>query len=245
MNDIAATRLGFYLTPQHACSYLPGRRARTVFADPLAAPDRRTQTVLAAHGFRRSGRYLYRPACPGCMACVPARIPVADFSPNRSQRRTLKRNADVELHVLPAEFRAEHFALYDRYQRSRHPEGAMLADDPATYLDFFLSEWSDTRFFEFRAGERLLALAVVDRLDDALSAVYTFYEPAEPARSLGTLAILRQIEEARRLGLRWLYLGYWIAGCRKMHYKANFHPLELYRDGAWRRHESLQQDGVG
>jgi len=240
--DNDAKRLSFFLTPTHECSYLPEREARTVFADPAAEPDARTQTALAAHGFRRSGRYIYRPSCPGCRACVPVRVPVTEFRPSRSQRRTRKRNADLQVTPRPAAFDAEHFALYNRYQQARHPEGQMLARSENQYLEFLTSPWADTRFYEMRtpAGE-LLAVAVVDRLAHALSAIYTFYDPGLPQRSLGSFAILWQIGEAARLGLSWVYLGYWIAESPKMRYKMQYRPLEAFQDGVWQRLEHQTQ----
>lgn len=237
MTDPHNGKLGFYLTPRHDCSYLPARMARTVFADPQVRPDMQTQTTLAAHGFRRSGRYLYRPSCPDCQACIPARIPVCDFTPSRTQRRTWKRNADLTIGAVSTAFRVEHFALYNRYQHARHPDGGMAASGADQYLEFLASPWSDTRFYEFRRAGELLAVAVVDRLADALSAIYTFFEPAETRRGLGTFAILWQIEEARRLGLGWVYLGYWIRESAKMRYKAHFRPLEVFRQGKWHRLE--------
>jgi len=227
--------LGFYLTPRHECSYLPANTARTVFADPQATPDIRTQAVLLAHGFRRSGRYLYRPSCPACNACIPARIPVADFLPSRNQRRCLRLNADLHVQARRAAFDPAHFELYNRYQHSRHPGGEMAASSEKQYLEFLAGPWSDTRFYEFRLRNQLAAVAVVDNLGCALSAVYTFYEPELKQRSLGTYAVLWQVEEARRLGMKWVYLGYWIRECGKMRYKANFSPLEIFREGRWLR----------
>ena len=106
---------------------------------------------------------------------------------------------------------------------------------PGEYLEFLGGTWADMVFFEFREGRRLLAVAVADRLPDALSAVYSFYDPAFKARSLGVYCILWQIEAARRSGREWLYLGYWIAGCREMQYKNRYLPQERLIDGAWIR----------
>jgi len=228
-------KLGFYLTPDHACGYLDDRVARTVFVDPDALPDAPTQTALAAAGFRRSGRFLYRPACRACHACVPVRLPVAEFTPDRGQRRTLAANRGVVVVPVPLARDEEHTALYARYQASRHPDGAMLARSPDEFLEFFASGFSDTWLYEMREDRRLLGVMVVDRLRDALSAVYTFFEPELERRSLGTFAVLWQVAEAKRLGLRWLYLGYWIEECRKMAYKDRFRPLERFSDGVWHR----------
>lgn len=232
------TRLALYATPPHECSYLPNRRAVTLFADPGAPKDGELYARLSAHGFRRSGEYLYRPRCPNCHACVPVRIPVADFRARRRQRRTRERNRDLEVRFQEARFDDEHFQLYRRYLDARHRGGGMDTPTPQSYLDFITSSWSDTRFLEFRLNGRLLAVGVVDCMREALSAVYSFFDPDQPRRSLGRLTVLEEIEQARRLGLRWLYLGYWIAGCRKMDYKDEYQPLEYFIQGRWQPHPS-------
>lgn len=231
----APVTFGFYTTPPYSCSYLPGRVATTLFADPHVRKDGTLYSVLSAHGFRRSGEHLYRPRCQSCQACVPVRVPVAEFTPRRVQSRTLALNADLALRILPAQYSDEHFELYCRYLRHRHPGGGMDNPSQESYVDFLLSTWAETLLIEFRHEGRLLAVAVADRMDDALSAVYTFYAPEEARRSLGRNAVLTEIAEARRLGLRWLYLGYWIEDCRKMRYKVEYQPIEYYWDGAWRR----------
>jgi arginine-tRNA-protein transferase len=228
-------RLTFFATPPHPCSYLPEREATTVFADPRARIDTRVYSKLARHGFRRSGSHVYRPQCVSCAACVPVRVLVDEFVPRRNDLRTLRDNADLALVDRPAGFEAAHFDLYRRYIAARHPGGGMDNPEPSSYLAFLTTPWVRTRFLELRAAERLLAVAVVDELEDALSAVYTFFEPDAGPRSLGRYAVLREIELARARGMRWLYLGYWIEACAKMSYKAHFQPLEYFIDGNWRR----------
>ena len=188
---------------------------------------------LMRAGFRRSGRVIYKPHCRTCQACVSVRIPVDEFRPNRSQRRAARRNADLTCTIRPAYFCAEHFQLYCRYQARRHPNDAMNHTDPKLYFSSMVESNVNTRFIEYRLGSQLAALSVFDGLDDGLSAVYTFFEPDMQGRSLGTYAILRQMAYARELGLKWLYLGYWIAGCRKMDYKVNFRPLAGFQRGRW------------
>lgn len=231
----SAQQLAFYATPAHECSYLPERRAVTLFADPHTPMSNALYSDLARYGFRRSGAYVYRPRCQGCDACLAVRIPVAEFRPDRSQRRIWERNRDLELTVREGTFEEEHFALYRRYTHARHPGGGMDSDSPSQYRQFLLSNWADTRFVEFRKDGRLLAVAVVDCLFDALSAVYTFFEPDERSRGLGVLAVLWQIGEARRLGLPWVYLGYLIEECPKMSYKVRYRPLEAFIKGSWQR----------
>ena len=228
-----------YLSAEHPCSYLPGRQARTLFIDPLAPMNGRLYLRLLEHGFRRSGSHVYRPACARCRACIPLRLPVHAFSPNRSQRRAWERNrAALSLRDLPPHFDRAHFALYRRYIDSRHAGGSMADASPESYEDFLLSPWGgETRLLELRLGDRLMAVAVTDVLENALSAVYTFFDPELSGQAPGTAAVLCQIAEARRLALDWLYLGYWIEDCRKMSYKDHFRPLEAWIDGAWRHVE--------
>jgi len=228
-------RLGFFTSPPHECGYLPQREAVTLFADPRATLSMDSYSWLSAHGFRRSGGHVYRPHCQRCNACIAVRVAVADFKPGRAQRRTLARNADLLIQRRAARFEPEHFRLYDRYLAARHPDSQMEAQSPAAYMNFLSAPWCDTSFYEFRRDAELLALAVVDRLQDGLSAVYTFFAPGHTARSLGRFAVLKQIEWARAAGLPWLYLGYWIRDCRKMRYKQEYAPLEYYRNGVWTR----------
>lgn len=227
--------LGFFATPPHECSYLPERQAVTIFADPDFPKDRRLYTLLSEHGFRRSGRHIYRPRCPGCKACVPVRVPVAEFRPRRSQRRNWRDNRDLRVQAREPVYRREHFALYQTYLDARHPGGGMDNPTPGQYLEFLTSTWSETVFYELRLGPRLAGVAVVDRLDDGLSAVYTFFDPGLRGRGLGTYAVLWEIEQARHEGLRWLYLGYWIEASPKMRYKTDYQPLEYFHQGSWQR----------
>jgi arginine-tRNA-protein transferase len=232
----ADRRLPLYLSAPHPCSYLPARQSSTLFTDPEQGMDMPTYTQLLHHGFRRSGRMVYAPRCEHCNQCLSVRVPVSDFRPNRSQRRVRRGNRDVEIHEGPARFDPRHYALYQRYTAVRHEDGDMAHASPADYLGFLRADWCETRFLEFLVGERLVAVAVTDVTQDGLSAVYTFFEPELAGRSLGTFAILSQIEQARALGLPYLYLGYWIRESRKMAYKAQFRPLELWHDGRWQRY---------
>lgn len=230
-------RLPLLTTGDHDCPYLPDRRARTAFVDPVLPFDTPLYRQLLDQGFRRSGRHLYRPACPGCQACQSLRIPVAAFRPRRRHRRNLRDNRSVELRPVAPGFRDAHYRLYARYVTRRHAGGSMAEPTPAEYRSFLMASWCDSLFLELREDERLLAVAVVDRFPDALSAVYTFYEPDLAGRGLGTLAILRQIEYARAHGLDWLYLGYWIDGCERMAYKADFRPHDVHTPAGWQRRE--------
>ncbi len=231
-HHISLYDLRMFLTTEYSCSYLPGRKARNLVADPEAT-DGRIYTQLADLGFRRSGDHVYRPHCRGCIACRSLRIPVEQFRPNRSQRRIWNRNQDLHIHIGEAQFQDEHFQLFARYIQGRHAGGGMDPASPDSYWSFITSRWCPTWLCEFRRDRDLLAVAVVDRLDDGLSAVYTFFDPLESGRGLGTFAILWQIAEAQRLGLKWAYLGYWVQHCEKMAYKAGFNPHEIYIAERW------------
>jgi leucyl-tRNA---protein transferase len=222
-----------YASPPHACAYLEKREAVTQFIDPAQVMNPQLYSQLIEVGFRRSGEYVYRPRCYSCQACIPARIPVASFQPSRGQRRIWQRNQDLKISLVAADFRDEHFTLYRRYISARHAGGDMDVTNPERYREFLLSSWGDTWCCEFRLGPRLLAVAVIDRLINGLSAVYTFFDPEYARRGLGTFAVLWEIADARKSGLPWLYLGYWIEECPKMSYKNRFRPLEIYRDGLW------------
>ena len=232
-----ARDLRFFLTVPHACSYLPEREATTLFLDPQESPGQNVYDALALLGFRRSGRHLYRPHCEGCSACVSVRIPVDDFSPSRTQRKLLRRNADLTVRECPAVFDAEHYALYARYIRTRHADGDMYPPSHEQYRTFLTLDHPYARLLEFRLDERLLAVAAIDRLSHGLSAIYTFFDPDPELerRSLGVYAVLRQVEMAHDLGLPHVYLGYWIRESRKMNYKQAFQPLEYLNGRHWRR----------
>lgn len=232
MSNLSTLR--FFTTPAHNCSYLEDRQATTLFVDPQARITPELYSELSLMGFRRSGDFLYRPHCAGCNACIPARIPVNRFQARRRHRRTWKANADIQARREPARFDPEYYQLYARYIERRHVDGDMYPPSEEQFQSFLMSSWSDTRFYGFRRGDELLGVAVTDRLEDGLSAVYTFFHPDFTERSLGNLAILWQIEECRRLGLPYLYLGYWVRECEKMAYKSDFHPLEILIDGVWR-----------
>jgi len=225
--------LWLYSTGEHECSYLPDRRARTVFVDPRHALTATQYGTLARQGMRRSGSYVYQPNCTACKACKSLRVDAMAFRPNRSQRRCLKRNDDLRIVSRPPVFNERHFRLYLDYLDRRHPGSSMADADPERYMEFLVADWSQTRFNEIRRGDALLGVAVTDYLPDGLSAVYTFFDPDENSRGLGTWAILWQISEARAAGLAHVYLGYWIEESPRMRYKTSFRPCEIHLGGRW------------
>lgn len=228
--------LNLYATPPHTCSYFDDRSAVTLFADPNAQFDGLVYQWLIDRGFRRSGAHIYKPKCPDCNDCIPVRIAVNDWRPRRNQRRTWNRVAErLQIKPQKALFQQNHFDLYTRYLNNRHPDGDMAHSDEDAYMNFLATEWCDSRFVEISLDGALLAIAVTDYLPLGLSAVYTFFDPAQEGLSPGVIAILWQIQEARRLGRPYLYLGYWIAECRKMAYKDQYRPFEAFIDGQWQQ----------
>lgn len=222
-----------FQTLPHPCGYFDGRTAQNIVIDPSAPQLPQIYDLAVQRGYRRAGGHVYHPQCQSCRACVACRVPVARFRPDRSQRRCLARNADLAVQVVPAAYTDEYFALYRRYLRARHPDGGMDDARPEDFARFLYTAWSPTRFVEFRRGAELVALAVTDFCATGLSAVYTFFDPQQPSRGLGAYAILSQIRLARERGLPHVYLGFWIDGHSKMHYKSRYRPLEILRDNAW------------
>lgn len=236
MNDQSSNLLNTlrcYITIDFDCSYLPPRLARNLLVDPAVPLNTPLFDVLLNHGFRRSGGHVYRPHCDGCQECIPVRVASQRFRPNRKQLRCLRRNQDLTQHPAPAEFNAEHFELYRRYLAQRHVDSSMNNPTQEDYLKFLTCPGIETLFHEFRLGKQLVAVAVTDYVPSGLSAIYSFFEPALSQRSLGSYTIMWQLQEALRRKLPYVYLGYWIKDCRKMAYKNQFLPLEIFRHGLW------------
>jgi arginine-tRNA-protein transferase len=222
-----------YTTQPHTCSYLPEERAQTLFIDPDFKIDKAHNSRLSEIGFRRSGAHIYRPNCESCQQCVSCRVLVSAFEPNRRFQRICKRNADVVVsRVLDINDDAC-YQLYRQYITLRHADGDMYPPSRDQYNSFLLRHCEGTHYYAMHLAGRLVGLMVVDHLENGLSAVYTFYDPQEEKRSLGTFGILWQLAEARRLGLAHLYLGFWIRDSRKMRYKIEFRPLELLIRQRW------------
>lgn len=226
-------KIAFYATPEHDCSYLDDEKAITLFADPAYPKDTKLYSLLARNGFRRSGEHVYQPHCKDCQKCISVRVPVNEFKPTRSQRRNIKLNQDIEIKTSPAKFDQTHYDLFEYYITSRHKDGGMNDFDIDAYKSFLMCSWANTELMEFYLNNELVAVAVMDVLNDGLSAVYSFFKPELSKRALGKFAILSQIAHAKNHGLDHLYLGYWISECQKMRYKDEYQPLQYFMNGNW------------
>lgn len=232
----------FYITSPQPCPYLEGRYEKKVFTHLLGDEPVSLNNTLTQAGFRRSQNIAYRPACEDCQACVSVRVLVNEFRPGRTFRRIVARNEDLRGHSRAAVATGEQYGLLRRYLDARHADGGMADMTEHDYVAMIEDTTIQTGIIEYRQpaaepGETgpLIAAALTDTLEDGLSMVYSFYEPYDEARSLGTFMVLDHIERARRLGLPYVYLGYWVDGSRKMTYKTRFQPLEALTHGGWRR----------
>lgn len=232
------------MTPlvEHECSYLPARLAtsRAFVTDRMPAE---VYHRFMDAGFRRSGRVFYQPTCSGCRDCIPVRVPVATFKPDKSQRRSLRRNADMRVTAATPVATAEKHELYGRYLTGWHHREA---DDFAAFCSFLYDSPVDSVELEYRdSSGRLLAVGICDVCEQSLSSVYYYFDPADAARGLGTFGALYEIDVATRLGIPYYYLGYWIRDCRQMRYKTAFRPCELLgTDGVWRPAEESDATAV-
>ena len=226
-----------YTTYPHSCSYLEDQEAVTLFVDPKQTVDQTLYSSLSGLGFRRSGSHIYRPHCEACNACIPSRIPVADFRMSRGQRKTWNRNQDLVVEETAEISDDAAYELYSKYIELRHKDGDMYPPVREQYESFLNNPWGCTRYYRFYTqceGQKvLIAIAVADFLNDGQSAIYTFFDPGEAKRSLGTYTLLWQVENARKMELQYLYLGYWIRDCQKMSYKSSYRPLQLRINNCW------------
>jgi arginine-tRNA-protein transferase len=237
----------FYLTAPSPCPYLPDRNERKVFTHLVGARAGELNDVLSHGGFRRSQSIAYRPACDTCRACTSVRVIAREFQPSRNFRRVLARNADLRGEQRSAVPTSEQYAIFRAYLDARHHDGGMADMTVLDYAMMVEDTHVETRIIEYRRrgggpdaplrGGDLVAVALTDILSDGLSMVYSFFEPDAYARSLGTFMVLDHIARARRMGLPYVYLGYWIAGSQKMDYKSRFLPQQRLSPSGWIRED--------
>jgi len=231
-------RIKLYQGAESDCSYLQERKATNIYADPHHPRLDSVYGDLIAVGFRRSGEYVYKPGCLNCDACVPIRIPSAEFKTRRSDRRNLKRNSDLDVRWVRAECTEEYFNLYRRYLAARHEDGGMDNPSVEDFKRFLLNPWGETLFLEVRLQDQCVAIAVTDATSAGLSAVYTYFDPTMDRRGLGRFCILQQLDLCDTLRIPYLYLGYWIKNCQKMEYKNEYKPHEVFDGERWIRHST-------
>jgi arginine-tRNA-protein transferase len=238
-SDTPLQKLQFYVTTGYACGYLPNKMAQSLIAAPQHLVDAKVYSGLIQQGFRRSGKFSYRPHCENCQECIAVRIILDQFSLNRSQKRAFKQHQNLSTTILPVGFHEEHYTLYASYQRARHSDEKIQAEtesqktDIEQYQSFLCQSNVESVIVEFRDNSQLKMVSVIDIVRDGISAVYTFYDTTDTTSSYGTYNVLWQTLWARELGLPYLYLGYWIKDSKKMAYKQNFKPLEKLIDGEW------------
>ena len=238
-------KLQFYVTTPYACGYLPNQLAQSLIATPHHLVDAIIYSGLIQQGFRRSGKFAYRPHCENCNACIAVRVVLQDFVPNRSQKRAFKLHAGLSARVMPLGYVESHFALYTAYQAARHPDDnlkkqaeahrtAHIQNEADEYRHFLCQSNVESLMIEFSdANNQVKIVSVIDIVNDGVSAVYTFYDTSEPKASFGTYSIMWLTEWTKMLGLPYFYLGYWIEKSQKMAYKQAFKPQQKLIDGEW------------
>ena len=239
-SDAPLQKLQFYVTTGYSCGYLPNKLAQSLIASPQHLIDAHIYSGLIQQGFRRSGKFAYRPHCETCRECVPVRILLGNFTPSRSQKRAFKQHQNLTTTILPIDYYEEHYQLYAAYQIARHTnlesekDEKPEQDEVEQYKNFLCQTNVESVMVEFRENGQLKMVSVIDIVLDGISAVYTFYDTSDFRASFGTYNVLWQIEWAKTLHLPYLYLGYWIKDSKKMAYKQNYKPLEMLIDGEWR-----------
>lgn len=231
-------KLQFYVTTSYPCGYIEKNRAQSLIASPYHLVNGDIYSELIKQGFRRSGKFTYKPHCENCNACIPVRLIVDQYEPKRSQKRAFKKHQDLQANVIQLGFQQDHFNLYQSYQLARHAEDMdtshQLQEQEEQYRQFLCQSNVDSLMIEFRgADDQVKIVSVIDQLQDGISAVYTFYDTTDAAASYGTHAIMWLAEWAKQMRLPYLYLGYWIKQSPKMAYKEKFKPLEKLIDEQW------------
>lgn len=222
------------LSEDHPCSYLENHKANSVFLDHETPPSWHQYSQLTRIGFRRSGDHFYRPHCKECDECLSCRISSYEINLNSKRfKRILNRAKQLTYSLVPSRFSDEHYQLYERYIQERHSDGDMFPPSQDQYKNFLVYPAKYSYFLEVRDNGRLIACCVTDALDDGLSAIYTYFDTSYEKFSLGTLSVLLLCKMAKEMTLPYVYLGYWVKNSQKMHYKAQFKPLEIFNGEIW------------
>ncbi len=241
--DQPLQKLQFYVTTGYSCGYLPNKMAQSLIAAPQHLVTAEIYSSLIEQGFRRSGKFAYRPHCELCQECISVRIPVDEFTPSRNQKRAFKRHQSLTASIVQVDFNEEHYALYAAYQLARHQDESKADTNEETsieqYRNFLCQSNVESVLVEFRDRHVLKMVSVIDVVRNGISAVYTFYDASDSSNSYGTYNIMWQAEWAKSLRLPYLYLGYWIKDSPKMAYKQKFKPLEKLIQNQWIRSESF------
>ena len=239
----------FFVTTPSPCPYLPGKTERKVFTELNGQHATDLNDALGRIGFRRSQGVAYRPSCADCSACVSVRVVAGEFHPSASQRKMIRRHADLEVTACKPWTTEEQYELLRRYLRARHPGGGMADMDESDFSDMVEQSPVKTYVVEYREPSldgrpgKLVGACLTDQQADGLSMIYSFFEPDDSERSgLGTYIILDHIVRAARAGLPYVYLGYWVEDAKRMAYKAKFRPLERLGPDGWRRFEPEQKE---
>jgi len=242
----------FFVTNPSVCPYLPGRSERKVFTELSGTNAGELNDALGRIGFRRSQNVAYRPSCSDCSACVSVRVVADEFEPNGTQRKLMRRNSDLVASVCKPWSTEEQFSLLQRYLHARHPQGGMAEMDELDYADMVEHSPVETYVIEYRepgcdgAPGRLVGACLTDRQGDGLSMIYSFFEPDDTVREgMGNFIILDHIMRARKSGLPYVYLGYWVEGSRRMQYKVRYQPLERLGPGGWVRFDGIAAPSKG
>jgi len=235
---LTSHKIQFYVTTSYACGYIEDRISQSLVATPHHLISQTHYDDLIKKGFRRSGKFTYKPYCEHCTACIPIRINVKYFSATKTFKRIIKNHQFLQPSILPLSFHEEHFQLYLQYQKNRHEKNKTTDDDVNQYSEFLLQSNIDSRLIQFKDQDKLKIVSFVDVVNDGISAVYTFFDTEDKSFSYGTYSILWLINWCIEKKLDYVYLGYWIKESKKMNYKTNFKPFELFLNNEWRSFDS-------
>lgn len=222
----------FGVTQAFDCSYIPEQKEQLLVYVEDSDDINSQYELLIRAGFRRSGEQIYRPHCAECNACHSLRVLSQQFMPSRSQKRILSKNKTLQT-VVQQTVQENYYPLYARYIEQRHSDGSMYPPSTSQFENFVSCSWNNAVFLEAWEDDDLVAVSVVDEMTDAVSALYTFFEPNLAHRSIGSFMIMQLIHQANALSKPYVYLGYQIDSCRKMNYKQNYYPHERFYQNKW------------